>query len=489
MNGNLFTPLRNGQVLEEEKIPVLGTVNAFTEYLGLAMAEGFRLAAYFGRRIDGQVKLYALLADDEDGRLWMGAAYASESFPSLASRFPQSHLFEREIHEQFGLLPVGHPWLKSVRLGAPDATSFFRMDGDEVHEVAVGPVHAGIIEPGHFRFQCHGENVFHLEIQLGYQHRGVESLLETLPFSRVPFVVDSIAGDTTLGHSLAWAMGWESLGGARVSARAEALRAVALELERLANHTGDLGAMSGDVAFLPSASYFGRLRGDFLNMLLELTGARLGRGFLRPGGVTDDLPAGMAEEFGKRLKVLRRDLRDAAGLFFETPSVSARLEGTGILTPETCRDLGLVGPVARACGLARDVRQDHPFGYYRFNHPPTVTVEGGDVYARAMVRWLEIERSLDFVSSQIESLPGGELRGECGPLAPDRVGVSLVEGWRGEILHVVMTDRDGKIARYKVKDPSFHNWTGLSQSLRGQSVSDFPLINKSFNLSYAGHDL
>ena len=266
-------------------------------------------------------------------------------------------------------------------------------------------------------------------------------------------------------------------------------RAIALELERLANHVGDLGALAGDIGFVPAAAYFGRLRGEFLNSLLELTGNRLGRFFVRPGGVTADLPETMAERFVERLKKARKELAQVGNLFFDTPSVFERLDGVGHVSLKACQELGLVGPAARACGQDLDVRKDHPYGMYRFAHIPATTSDEGDVFARATVRRLEIKRSIAFVIAQLESLPRGELRSVCGPLKAQSVAVALVEGWRGEILHTVITDAKGGICRYKIKDPSFHNWMGLAMALRDQQISDFPLINKSFNLSYAGHDL
>lgn len=494
----MFLLLRNGQSAAENKIPVSVDAGLFINSIEESLRKGHRLIGYFGRRMaEKDLKIYAVLADDKEGRLWVGATKVADRFPSLTPRCPQVHLFEREIHEQFGVVPVGHPWLKPVRFPKSSKASdplprnhpFFQIEGEEIHEVGVGPVHAGIIEPGHFRFQCHGENVFHLEIQLGYQHRDAEQLFETVASLRLPFIAESIAGDTAIGHAIASAMAWESLAGCRVSPRAESLRSIALELERLSNHVGDLGALGTDIGFVPTSAYFGRLRGEFLNLLMELTGNRYGRCFVRPGGVMFDLPKTMAESFLNRLRRAERELKDIANLFFETPSVFERLDGVGAVSVATCRDLGLVGPAARACGQDLDVRKDHPFGIYRFHHIPAVTAEEGDVHARAIVRWHEIQRSLEFLLALIGELPAGELRSACGPVARESFAVSLVEGWRGEIMHAIVTDSNGKVARYKVKDPSFHNWMGLAMALRDQQISDFPLINKSFNLSYAGHDL
>jgi Ni,Fe-hydrogenase III large subunit len=267
------------------------------------------------------------------------------------------------------------------------------------------------------------------------------------------------------------------------------LRGIALELERLANHTGDLGALANDIGYLPTASFCGRIRGDFLNVTAVLCGSRFGRGLIHPGGVGFDVDEARVKEMVTRLERAGRDVTRAVGLLWETPSVMARLEGIGALTAEACKELGLVGPVARACGLERDVRRDFPSGIFRFAQIPVSTLSTGDVYARAFVRWLEIQRSLAFVLEQLGALPEGPIESELGALSPSCLTVSLAEGWRGEICHAVETGPDGRILSYKIVDPSVRNWFGLAMAMRGEQISDFPLCNKSFNLSYCGHDL
>ncbi|HZF11816.1 MAG TPA: hydrogenase, partial [Thermoanaerobaculia bacterium] len=405
-----------------------------------------------------------------------------------------------------GVRPEGHPWLKPLRFRRswrpghdawgrtdehplPGVADFFRVEGDEVHEVAVGPVHAGVIEPGHFRFQCHGEQVFHLEIALGYQHRAIEEALLGGPHRATLAQMETLAGDTTAGHTIAYCQALEALARVTPPSRGQWLRGVALELERLANHTGDLGALAGDVGYLPTQSFCGRIRGDFLNLTAALCGSRFGRGLIRPGGTGFDLSPTQAEALGRRLDAATEDLRRAVELLWTTSSVVARFENTGRVSAQDCRELGFVGPAARACGVALDVRTDHPAGVYQFAQVPVTTAHGGDVNARAVVRWLEAQRSALFVREQLAGLPGGPVRAPLGPRAADRLVVSLVEGWRGEICHVAVTDAAGRFARYKVIDPSFHNWFALALALRGEPISDFPLCNKSFNLSYCGHDL
>jgi Ni,Fe-hydrogenase III large subunit len=479
-------------------------IERFRETVIRAVLDGWRLVTLFGMPEDGYTtRLLAILADDARGQLGAVATLVGESYPALTPDCAQAEVFEREIAEQCAVRPVGHPWLKPLRRHAPDhrpaertnvvldpATySFFRIDGDEVHEVAVGPVHAGIIEPGHFRFQAHGEEILFLEIMLGYQHRGVERLLETASPGRAMLVAESIAGDTVIGHAGAYCGAMEALARSRKTPRAQSVRGIALELERLANHVGDLGAIAGDVAYQPAAAFFGRMRGEYLNLLMTLSGNRYGRGLVRPGGLGFDLPAAMASEMRDRLERLSVEQTQVAELMFGSASVQGRLEGIGVVTAEQCLERGYVGPVARACGVVRDVRHDHPYGIFRFAHIPVSTARAGDVYARTFLRWLEITRSLEFVIDQLAALPKGQVRAGMGPLHPDELVVALQEGWRGEIAHVVITDGTGGIRRYKVTDPSFHNWTAVATALPGNQISDFPVCNKSFNLSYAGHDL
>jgi Ni,Fe-hydrogenase III large subunit len=252
---------------------------------------------------------------------------------------------------------------------------------------------------------------------------------------------------------------------------------------------GDLGALAGDVAYLPTLSYCGRIRGDVLNLTALLCGNRFGRGLVRPGGVAFDLDARTAEQLLSRLEAVDRDVHSAVELLWNTPSVMARFERTGEVPPLVARQIGLVGVAARGCGLEEDVRTDFPYGIYRFANIPVSTWHSGDVFARAYVRWLEIQRSLAFLREQLQSLPEGPVQEPPGPLAEHSLTVVLVEGWRGEICHVAMTGASGELTGYKVVDPSFHNWFGLACALRNQQISDFPLCNKSFNLSYCGHDL
>jgi Ni,Fe-hydrogenase III large subunit len=500
-------PLTPGQAVRRADIPRL-PIEQFRRTILDRVAAGDRIAALFGYPHEpSDVRLLAVLARDEQGTLAVLSTDVGESYPALTPDCPQAHWFEREIAEQWGVVPRGHPWLKPLRFHAsyrprhdawdrpagedilPAVTNFFQMQGPEVHEVAVGPIHASVIEPGHFRLQCHGEHVFHLEVALGFQHRGVEPALVGGPNKRTLHYMETLAGDTTIGHTIAYCENLEALAGCQPPLRAQALRGIALELERLANHVGDLGGIANDVAFLPASAYCGRLRGDFLNATALICGNRFGRSLVRPGGVGWDVDASRVEQLLGRLQPALTDVAGATRTLWNSISSQARFEGTGAITRDICKTLGLVGLISRSCGLHQDVRHDFPSGIFRFAFIPISSWHTGDVFARAYVRGVEVQRSGQFVLQQLRALPAGSVRASVGEPRPDALSVALVEGWRGEICHVALTDAHGRFAAYKVVDPSFHNWAGLMMALRDQQISDFPLCNKSFSLSYCGHDL
>jgi Ni,Fe-hydrogenase III large subunit len=502
MNAMMGATIYNGQCIPIESVPSV-SFDAFREFVVRSVKAGMRVSSMFARNfgIPPHVELFTVIADDVTAELHVcRTTLVDSAYQSITPDCPQVHLFEREIAEQFNIAPIGHPWLRPVRYSRSVVESnatrpeigiadFYRVEGEEIHEVAVGPVHAGVIEPGHFRFQCHGETVFHLEIALGYQHRGIEEALIGGPGKATLRQMETVAGDASTAHAWTYCQNIEALSSTTVGARAYVIRGIALELERLANHAGDLGALAGDVGYLPTQAFCGRIRGDFLNMTALLCGSRFGRCLMRPGGVRFELTGNQIDDLRHRLDLAFKDVSDAINLLWETPSVQSRFENTGIVTREQCLELGLVGVAARACGVERDVRTSHPSGVYQFSNIPVATAHYGDVNSRAFVRWLEIRRSVTFLLERLRSMPALRETREPKGLAPDHLAVALVEGWRGEVCHVALTDAAGNFSRYKITDPSFHNWSGLAMALRGQQISDFPLCNKSFNLSYCGFDL
>jgi Ni,Fe-hydrogenase III large subunit len=498
-----FIQIGNGEALTRDRIPHL-TFDDFRSQALHIVANGGKVVHFFAYPDDDGVNLLAVLRSDH---LLLAGCRAPQAYPSLTTECEPFHMFEREIAEQFGLRPEGHPWLKMVRYhandrGLPDIFGndysedipgnydYYAVEGDEIHEVAVGPVHAGVIEPGHFRFNCIGERVLHLEIQLGYQHRGVEKLFLNADINRLPILAEGIAGDTAVGHCLCMAQAVEALAAIDTDAGARIIRTIGLELERIANHVGDLGALSGDVAFLPPANYCGRMRGDFLNMSLWMCGNRFGKGLVRPGGVRFPLTDEDRRVLTGRIAELKPQVQHVIDLLFSTPSVRSRFEGCGVVSTSDAEKLGLVGPAGRASGIPYDVRRCFPTEHYQRLDIPQKAEPTGDVYARAKVRADEVLQSIAIIESLLSSpIETRCVEGADFQLPPSSLAVTVNEAWRGELSHCLLTDVDGKILRYKIKDPSFHNWNGLAMALRDTGISDFPLNNKSYNLSYCGVDL
>ena len=489
--------LRPLEVVERSLVPVL-EVEPWVTALREKLAAGAHPVTLFGENeSESRIRVWCVLGDSTEHVLWLTSTLMRKDdarFASLANDFPAMNYFECELFEQTGVIPERHPWLRPVRTADDwrkngEPYEFYAVQGEEVHEVAVGPVHAGVIEPGHFRFQCYGEQILHLEIMLGYQRRGVETLLPQRNPAQQIVLVESIAGDSVIAHATAFCAGIESLAGSTLSLRDHAVRSIAAELERIAMHLSTLSGVSIDIGFALPAAAIGNLRTLAINLTAEICGSRFGRGWIIPGGIRFDVHEAWIEKAKKVLATIREKFRDAEALLFNSASALSRLEDTGAVTPEAARQIGLVGLAARASGIDRDVRIDFPYGMYRYSNVSSAVLESGDVYARAKMRSLEIEQSIEFILEQLDNLPAPKPKDREKNLRPNAIIVSLTEGHRGEIAHVLLTDVSGKLSRVKIKDPSFHNWQGLSIAVRENGVSDFPLCNKSFDLSYAGHDL
>jgi len=468
----------------------------WAEQVRALLNEGLRLVSAFARSDGPDVIATALLQSGEgELELVRGRLDRAHGYHSLTPAHPAMHCFEREMHEQTGLRIGAHPWLKPLRYEGVSASSamgahpFYKIQGKEVHEVQVGPVHAGVIEPGAFRFMCLGERVHHLEIQLGYQHRGVEGMLLKGDARSKAQLVETIAGDSSIAHGLAYASAVEALSGLDADAALERNRAIGLELERVAMHLAGLSGLAGDVGFLQGATTWGRLRTTAINTSMRLCGSRFGRGWIRPGESRASADGALLELVRSNLALLARDTAEVNELFLSSATVRHRFQGAGALTHAQALDIGMVGLPARACGVALDQRS-HALGVYG-EHPMERTTEtSGDCLARALVRIREIDRSLSWLASILEGATTLEaVRLPVGELAPGQLVASLCEGWRGEVMHCLETGADGRLVHYKVQDPSLRNWFGLALAVRENDISDFPICNKSFDLSYCGHDL
>lgn len=434
------------------------------------------------------------------------------SYPSIAAKYPVANWFEREIMDFFGLVPEGHPnptrvalhddWPEgawALRTDFPydavvprvpgDLHPFRPVTGEGVFQVPVGPVHAGVIEPGHFRFGVAGEPVLYLQLRLFYVHKGIEKRFERLPWRHGLFLAESISGDTAVGHALAYAHAIERLAEVTVPARARSLRVVLLELERLYNHTADIGALATDVAFTVPASRAQALREGLVRLQDGLFGTRLLRGTIALGGVTRDLPPEACDALRAHLQRFEKQFDELIRLLVDAGTFTDRVDGTGVLTHEAARDLGIVGMAARASGVDGDLRRDHPNDAYeglRFDVP---LEDGGDARARLMVRAREVVQSLVILRQVLTALPDTPITASLPDRLPASTGaLGWVEAWRGPCIHWIATDGRGDICRVKITDPSFLNWPGLVQAVTGNIIPDFPVINKSFNLSYSGND-
>jgi Ni,Fe-hydrogenase III large subunit/Ni,Fe-hydrogenase III component G len=427
---------------------------------------------------------------------------------SLGTFHHPASLFEQEIYDLFGITASNHPdprplvrhgfWpadyfplRKDAEAGefADDGRPFpfVEVGGEGVYEIPVGPVHAGVIEPGHFRFSVVGETIINMRARLYYTHKGTEKLFEGRAPGAGVELAERVSGDTTVGHALAYCQALEAAAGTVVPERARYLRVVLLEMERLYNHVADFGMIANDTGFAVAHSHCFRIRERLLRLNKRLTGNRILRGGIVPGGAGRDLPRDL--DLPGEVDAALADFEEIVALSLASSLVQDRLEGTGMLTTRTARDHGVLGYVARASGIDADVRRDHPFAAYG-NLPIRVPVfTSGDVKARTLVRVEEARESARLIRQAVERMPSGPLAATLGALPAFEPALGMVEGWRGAIMHWVMADAAGLLYRVKIMDPSFLNWRPLSYALLKNIVPDFPLCNKSFNQSYSGNDL
>ena len=478
---------------------------ATTNVLELLRSDNVRLVSIFGSLDDDGRRCVHYIVDVDHREYRVLDCAVDGSVRSATSVTPAAAWYERELADLFGIEVVGHPDLRPLVLhenwpdgihpmiAGPAAVPtvhrpyrFLKVEGEGVCEVPVGPVHAGIIEPGHFRFSVVGDTVLHLELRHFFTHKGTERLFVGAPVESAALIAESVSGDNCFAHAVAYSQAIERAFGIAVPARAEAIRLVGLELERMIAHIADLGALCGDVGFTVPAAYTARIKEALLQASARALHTRYWRGVATPGGVRHDLAAGDAHLLVSAVAEAARDFADLARMVLDTPSVQNRFETTGVLTLEAARDLAVVGPAARASGVCIDVRKDHPYGAYRRVAFHVPQYRYGDVLARARMRIDETAISARMVQEALAALPAGQT---SAPLPTGRTGegFSAVESPRGELLYWVRV-RDGKLARCHIKSPSFQNWPALPKAMPGNIIADFPLINKSFNLSYSGCD-
>ncbi|MBI1759126.1 MAG: NADH-quinone oxidoreductase subunit C [Actinobacteria bacterium] len=515
-----LSPIPGGQLVGHHRVAVPTTAANLALHVATLQQQGFRLALVAGLDDrDALRAVYLCTATEPDRRveLHLSIDRGDPTVPTLAGLSFPAGRFEREMHDLYGIVPIDHPlprrlvrhrhwpsgWYpmrhdahpapKFGETGGP--FPFLTVEGTGVYEIPVGPVHAGIIEPGHFRFSVVGETILKLKARLWYVHKGIEKLFEQRELPAGLPLAERISGDSAVGHTLAYARAVEDAMNLEVPVEARRMRAILLELERLYNHIGDVGALCNDVGHGILNAHALRIRETLLRINKETTGHRLLRGGIVLGGAVLRRVPDPA-----RLAAIGADIRDVVQLALGNSLVAERFTATAVLTAQQARDLGTVGYVARASGLDVDARRDHPDGVLtdqglRLADLLTVPTHAtGDVMARFQQRAAEIEASLVVLDTLVRAVVPGAIGG--WPAAshqhlagPGSAGVGIVEGWRGTIVHRVEIGAARRLSRNKVVDPSFFNWPALPVALAGTIVADFPLVNKSFNLSYAGNDL
>jgi Ni,Fe-hydrogenase III large subunit len=455
------------------------------EVFQLLRKEGARLVSLFGHVDIEGASFVRYIVETATREYRVIGVQVEGALPSATSITPAAAWYEREIHERYGVSFEGSPDLRPL-LSHEGEYQFLKVDGVGVCEVPVGPVHAGIIEPGHFRFSVVGDTILNLELRHFYTHKSTEKLFEGTPVGNGAIIAESVAGDNCLAHAVAYSQAVEQACGVEVPSRAQAIRLIGQELERMMAHIADVGALCGDVGFSVPAAYTSRLKETLLREFAEVLGTRYWRAVAVPGGVRKDLPETAAHRLRKVTASIAHDFAEIAQMILDTPSVQNRFESTGILKPVVAQDFAVVGPVARASGMNLDVRHDHPYGAYRTHPVEPVIYRYGDVFARARVRIDECAASAKLIDQVLANLPAGATL--VAIHAPTHAtGFSAVEAPRGELLYWLEIT-GGVIRRCHIKSPSFQNWQAMPWTMPGNIIADFPLINKSFNLSYSGCD-
>jgi Ni,Fe-hydrogenase III large subunit len=484
------------------------TAEEWTQCAGDVAASGGRLLAMWASDRDGgaaasqarpatagEVDIYAAFVTDR-GMLVVelqvtrdpSPADGHADFPGLASLFPGASRMQRAMRDLSAVRasdPDQRPWLRHP----PEGYDFVRVAGEGVHEIAVGPVHAGTIEPGHFRFSVVGEKVLRLEARLGYKHKGIERRFTELPLLEGHRLAARIAGDSAVAYSWAYCQALEGMAGCVVPPRAAALRALFLELERIANHLGDVGALANDAGFAFGLTQFSRLKEELLRAVAQAFGRRYLLDAVVPGGAQPDIDAQAAAGLAARIAAVASETTELRDILEDHAGVRDRFTGTGILTPELASRLGVLGLVGRASGQALDVRIDFPCAPYDGVQPARMVRHEGDVAARVALRFDELAQSCRLARTLLLSLPPGACLTSLRTPPAGSFAAGLIEGWRGPVLVILEAAAGGAIHRCHPHDPSWQGWPALEHAVLGNIVADFPLINKSFNLAYAAVDL
>ncbi len=495
-----------------------------------ALIDASELRALCGKARSQKARLVALWGSDEaarsggyalhlalavpSGLLWLTVPLAREHprYPGIADIYPSADRMQRATYDLVGIHAQDNPdhrkWLRhgawpggvfplrkdfdiaSHFTPAEDHYPFVKVEGEGVHEIPVGPVHAGTIEPGHFRFSIVGEKILRLEERFGYKHKGIEKRFETMTLEEGARLAGRISGDSTVAYAWAYAMAVEgATGGIEPPRRALALRGILLELERVANHLGDLGYLGNDVALSFGFFQFWRLKEDLLRLNAQLFGHRYLMDMIIPGGVARDLSKREADLLLDRLEKIQGEVTTLKSIYDEHAGAQDRFIMTGQVLPELAEKMGLTGFAGRASGIKHDLRVDYSIPPYQPLKVQLASHTRGDVAARVSVRFDELAESIRLIQALVQQLPPGDIRVPLADATSGRSGIGWVEGWRGEILIALENGENNRIHRCHAHDPSWQNWPALQHAVIGNIVPDFPLINKSFNLSYSGHDL